>query len=181
MSLSLRHDCRVAIQIRRAVGDDWQTLRDIRFAALSDTPSAFGSTLAREEGYSEEDWREWIGESRMGDRQVIYLAFEGDRCIGIVGAFDHEGRSVRLISMWVAPGARRHGLGRRLVDEVTRWARSIGRDMVEPHVTEGNMAAETLYERMGFRPTDETMPLPSDPAYTLRLMRLDLEAAPSRS
>jgi ribosomal protein S18 acetylase RimI-like enzyme len=166
----------VAIEIRPAVEEDWRTLREIRFAALRDTPSAFGSTLAREEQYTEEDWRRWIGQSRMGDQQIIYLAFEGERCLGVVGAFDQEGRLVRLISMWVAPEARRRGLGRRLVDEVLHWTRSIGRDVVELHVTEGNAAAEGLYRQMGFQPTDKTMPLPSDPAYQLRLMRLRLKS-----
>ena len=112
----------------------------------------------------------------MGDQQIIYLAFEGQKCVGIVGAFDQQERLVRLISMWVAPEARGTGLGTRLVDAVIDWSRSIGRDVVELHVTEGNAAAESLYRRMGFEPTEETMPLPSDPAYQLRLMRLRLSA-----
>jgi ribosomal protein S18 acetylase RimI-like enzyme len=164
----------MGIEIRPAVEDDWQTLRDTRLAALKDIPSAFGSTLARERGYTEEDWRRWIGQSRMGDQQILYLAFEGTNCVGIVGAFDQQARVVRLISMWVAPHARRRGLGRRLVDAVIDWSRSIGTDVVELHVTEGNAAAESLYRLMGFEPTEETMALPSDPTYKLRLMRLRL-------
>ena len=173
-SQSVGHHYAVALEIRPAVEADWQILRDTRLAALQDSPSAFGSTLARERAYAEDDWRRWIGRSRMGDRQVIYLALDGDRCVGLVGAFEHEAHLVRLISMWVAPDARRRGLGRRLVDEVINWTRSIGKVGIELHVTEGNEAAENLYREMGFQPTGETMPLPSNPTYRLRLMRLRL-------
>ena len=166
------------ILIRPATRDDWQTVRDLRLAALQDTPSAFGSTLAREKAFTASDWRKWIGESRMGDRQVIFLGFDRERCVGIVGAFDHEGRAVRLISMWVAPDARRRGVGKALVDEVIRWTKSIGLDTIELHVTEGNTPAERLYREMGFQPTNDTMPLPSDPTYQLRLMELRLRAQP---
>ena len=166
------------ILIRPATRDDWRTVRDLRFAALQDTPFAFGSTLAREKAFTASEWRKWIGESRMGNRQVIFLGFDRERCVAIVGAFDHEGGAVRLISMWVAPDARRHGVGKALVEEVIRWTRSIGKDTIELHVTEGNTPAENLYREMGFKPTDDTMPLPSDPTYQLRLMELQLNARP---
>ena len=95
----VREDWVVTLEIRPATGNDWQTVRDTRFAALQDTPSPFGSDLASERRYTEDDWRRWVNHSRMGDHQVIYLAFEGDRCVGIVGAFEHEPNRVRLISM----------------------------------------------------------------------------------
>jgi ribosomal protein S18 acetylase RimI-like enzyme len=161
------------IVIRRASSDDWATLRAVRLAALTDSPTAFGSTYAREEALTEPEWRDWLDRA-SGANGAMFLAFDGEECVGVVGAYDHEGTSVRLVSMWVAPAARGSGLGQRLVNQVITWARSIGRDVVDLHVTIGNAAAERLYRRMGFQPTDDTQPLPSDPSYTLRRMELPL-------
>jgi len=82
--------------------------------------------------------------------------------------------------MWVAPVARGTGLGRVLVEEVVKWARHIGRDVVDLHVTIGNTPAENLYRRMGFVPTPDTQPLPSNEAYELRRMELRLTDPSSR-
>ena len=82
------------------------------------------------------------------------------REMGPGGLGDQE-RVVELVSMWVAPTARGHGVGASLVNAVTGWA--TGRD-VHLWVTEGNTAARALYERCGFVVTTERQQLPSDPS-----------------
>ena len=44
------------IQIQHLEPSQWQILRDVRLKALDDTPNAFGSTLDKEKGYTENDW-----------------------------------------------------------------------------------------------------------------------------
>ena len=44
------------IQIQHLEPSQWQILRDVRLKALDDTPNAFGSTLDKEIGYTENDW-----------------------------------------------------------------------------------------------------------------------------
>ena len=48
------------IEIRAAQLADWRVAKDIRLRALADSPSAFGSTLAREAGFDDAEWQERI-------------------------------------------------------------------------------------------------------------------------
>ena len=61
------------VVVREVIPDDWQTLRDIRLAALREAPYAFGSSYAREAPFTEEQWR-----GRISDRSVTYLAYLPD-------------------------------------------------------------------------------------------------------
>jgi GNAT superfamily N-acetyltransferase len=55
--------------------------------------------------------------------------------------------AAELISMWVAPEARRNGIGRALIEQVVEW--SAGKPL-SLRVIDGNLAAVTAYEQQGF-------------------------------
>jgi ribosomal protein S18 acetylase RimI-like enzyme len=137
----------------------------VRLTALQDTPSAFGSTYARESQMSEADWKSrverWSGESGIG-----FLALEDGAACGIAGAFlDANDQShAQLISMWTAPKHRRRGVGRMLVNEVAKWAEGRGATRLQLMVTSRNDSAMRFYERLGFKRTGKTEPYPNDPA-----------------
>lgn len=141
--------------LRRLEPGDWATWRDMRLAALSDSPRVFASSLAKEQSYAESDWRDWLDPAR-GLKAVV----EGRT--GLVGAWvpgDRHG-AVELYSMWVHPRWRGRGVGDLLVEEVLAWAGENGHPRVDLWVTEGNAPAERLYQRHGFRMTDERQPHP---------------------
>jgi GNAT superfamily N-acetyltransferase len=148
------------ISVRRLVPDDWSTWRAVRLEALADAPQAYGSSLAREEGLGEDDWRRWLEPSNG----VMVVARLGERVVGAVGGFTPPGSdAVLLIAMWVRPGLRGHGVGDALVREVLAWAPENGWSRVELRVAEGNLAARRLFVRHGFEPTGYSEPLASDP------------------
>ena len=167
-----------AVTVRRLRADEWRELRTIRLAALAEAPSAFGSTLATEETYPEERWREVAAHRSEGDREATFVAASPDgTLVGLAGCFretDDPG-CAHLVSMWVAPEARRHGVARGLVDHAVEWARAAGAERVELWVTRGNDPALWLYEAAGFRPTGDHQPLPSDPCKDELRMRLTLD------
>ncbi len=159
------------MHIRRIRPGDGPLLREIRLAALAEAPYAFASSLAAESNRPLQQWEERAGAGAAGEAEVGLFAFEGERAVAMAeGYFDDvEGESdaVHLIAMWVAPGSRGRGLGRALTDAVVDWARERGARLVKLWVTTTNTSAIGLYERCGFRRTDQVEPLPSDPSLTV--------------
>jgi GNAT superfamily N-acetyltransferase len=147
--------------------------KDVRLRALQDSPTAFSSTHAKESQCPDEEWRKravrW-----SSDGSAIFLAVDGDAGCGIIGAYEEKGRCAQVISMWVAPVARRAGVGKRLVDTVADWARSRGTRELKLMVTSVNHGAIAFYKRMGFGMTGKTSVYPNDAAITEYEMELSL-------
>jgi GNAT superfamily N-acetyltransferase len=140
-------------------------LKQVRLSALTDTPSAFSSSYAREFRRSNEDWLKLAAAWSSG-QSVFYIAMdEGDPCGMIAGKVDESApRHAWVLSMWVVPAHRRSGLSARLMDEVERWARSLAICELHLNVTSNNSTAQTFYERCGFTRTGITQPYENDPA-----------------
>jgi len=160
-------------EVRWIDESDWQVFRNLRLAALADAPRAFGST--------HDQWRD-AGEQRWRDRiaaVALNLVAEHDAApVGMVSGTgpDPEG-TVELISMWVAPAARQHGVGAALVNAVVAWAQGAGGRQVVLQVTEVNREATRLYRRHGFVPTGEVETRPHD---GVREVQLALPVSPRR-
>jgi GNAT superfamily N-acetyltransferase len=154
------------VMVRELAAGDWELLRDVRLAALSEAPYAFGSTYAREVAFTEEQWR-----ARILNRGVTFFGFLADvtEPAGVGGVYTGDGVA-DLVSMWVRPSARGRGVGEALVEAAAAWAKTRDYDTLSLWVTESNTPARGLYERCGFTPTGEYQPLPSDP--TLREIQL---------
>lgn len=158
--------------VYRLAADQWPAYRTIRLAMLQDSPSAFGSTHAREVTFDETTWRQ-----RLTDNVVFVAA---DRQGGYVGSATYADSwaanltDAYLVGMWVSPAARGSGAGRALVDAVIAAARAAGKDRLILDVVDSNIVARALYERCGFLPTGRTTPHPHDEALTEVEMELVL-------
>jgi ribosomal protein S18 acetylase RimI-like enzyme len=148
----------VSPAVRRLRAHEADLLRDVRLRALSDAPMAFGSTLAREQGYEPETWERWAAASAAGERQAIFIARPAaGMASGVID--DEEPAVAHLYAMWVAPEARGTGAGRALLDAVVAWAADRGAERLTTSVTEGNAAAAALYTAAGFADTGRREPL----------------------
>jgi GNAT superfamily N-acetyltransferase len=140
--------------IRRLAAADWAAFREIRLVALSDAPEAFGSTAADAEKLDEEEWR------RRLEQRAVFLAEVLTQPVGLAAGIggDRPGEA-ELISMWVAPARRGHGVGDCLVEAVLAWAVAEGFTSVGLWVAQGNTRAERLYARHGFAATGRVQPM----------------------
>jgi RimJ/RimL family protein N-acetyltransferase len=145
------------IELERAASGDWERVRALRLQALADSPDAFASTLAQEEGLEPDAWRERLVTA------ATFLAHVEGEAVGMVTAAPFRGRpeAAGLFGRWVAPDWRGTGAADRLVETVIDWARTEGFRRVVLEVADENAAAIALYRRLGFERTGATATLPA--------------------
>ena len=86
----------------------------------------------------------------------------------------HVANEWELENIVVATTARRKGLGRQLLDTLLTTARETNSASVFLEVRESNVAARSLYEKLGFRQTGHRLAYYVNPAEGAILYRTDL-------
>ncbi|AOI50134.1 putative acetyltransferase [Burkholderia oklahomensis] len=136
-----------AVEVRRLSASLAADYRAIRLAALQDMPDAFGST------YDVEVARPLTAFAERLAGTIVFGAYVGGRIAGMAGFKRLDGAKARhkgfLWGMYVAPDARRHGVGAALLDAVLAAAAEAV-EQVTLAVVDGNGAARAFYERHGF-------------------------------
>jgi len=152
-------------RIRRLAAADWAAFRVVRLAALTEAPEAFGSTAREAEKLAEAEWR------RRLEQRAVFLAELGGQSAGLAaGIQGDQPDEAELVSMWVAPRWRGHGVGDRLAEAVLAWAATEGFRIIHLWVATGNARAERLYARHGFVRTGRVQPMGGE-----RVDRLEFE------
>ncbi|MGW6448198.1 GNAT family N-acetyltransferase [Lentzea sp. NPDC055074] len=135
------------MQIHQVMPDDWALWRDVRLEALASDPDGFGSTLVREQAFTEDDWRESV------EHGLKFVALVPEPA-GLVGAASKPS-GLELYSMWVRSSHRGRGVGEALVGAVLTKAAEGGWKVVRLRVYDDNEPARRLYKRLGFVDSDE--------------------------
>jgi ribosomal protein S18 acetylase RimI-like enzyme len=153
------------IDIERVCPANASTFIAVRLRCLLDSPTSFSSTYARESAFTDAEWSQRIA-NWDGERGVGYLAAEDGVPCGLAGALldAEDPAKAQLVSMWVAPGHRRTGVGNALVDAVQAWAQARGIRTLRLMVTSPNRSAIAFYTQLGFSMTGRTAPYPNDEA-----------------
>ncbi len=153
------------IRVRRLGPSDWQISRQVRLTALAEAPYAFMSTLAREQQFDEQIWRQRLGSTAAA---TYHAWVDGEPAGTATGKIDDPADeftvagSWQIVGMWVDPRARGTGVADRLIDAVTAHARERGATAVTLWVTEVNARARAFYQRMGFVLTGARQPVRED-------------------
>lgn len=169
------------LSIRQVGADHALLVRDLRLRGLELDPASFGSNLARERPYTEERWREWVTGPNVSPVFASFVAFLDDAAVGLVVSCRNEEQPDRfhVLAMWVAPEARRQGVGAALLSHAERWASSNGARRTVLGVTTVADAARGLYEGAGYTPTGATRPLDHLPGVIEVELQKELDATDS--
>lgn len=137
------------MQVRRLTPADALSFRTLRLRALREHPDAFTSSYEDDRTQPVE-----VAAARLA-AHAFWGAYQGAELYGIVGLQVEERAKNRhkatVVGMYVAPEAAGRGIGAALLVSVVEHARSEGLASLVLTVTEGNVAAQRLYERAGFR------------------------------
>jgi ribosomal protein S18 acetylase RimI-like enzyme len=162
-----------APDIRLLTPDEWVELRNIRLAALRESPQAFLSTYQREILFDSNQWR---AEFTRGN---WYIGTRLGRTAGLVGVTRAPGMPVHecfLEYVWVSPECRRSGTGLGMITAVLDRLRAAAVRTVFVWVLDGNAAARHLYERIGFVSSNQRQPLAARPGLSEEMLILTLVA-----
>jgi ribosomal protein S18 acetylase RimI-like enzyme len=153
------------IALERITQQNASVFKAVRLRALRDTPSAFGSTHAKESQLADAEWAKRAGNIN-GESSVGFLAMDSGTACGIAACFldQIDATQAHLVSMWTAPTHRQQGVGRLLINEILVWARQRKVRTLRLMVVCNNEPAIRFYERLAFTRTGRTEPYPNDPA-----------------
>jgi GNAT superfamily N-acetyltransferase len=141
----------MSADIRRIKPTDWQMLRELRLASLLDAPEAFGQTHDNALAIPDAEWQQIARVSASGNTRTWLIASVDGADAGLVQARKRAPDDCLIFSMWVAPGARRTGIGHVLIDAVADWAAGWGARRLVLWVFGANDGAHRFYEAIGFK------------------------------
>jgi GNAT superfamily N-acetyltransferase len=165
----------MVFQVRQLVREEWSLLRDLRLAALTDAPDQFGETRVLALQRSVQEWIDLTGCDAPGAASCTNIAEIDGVAVGMAFAIQDgtDGATGRLGGMWVAPNARRTGIGTALIGAVLDWSRNAEMRRVRLWVVPST-AAEKLYRRAQFIATGTQKPFPGDDSRSVIEMQIDL-------
>lgn len=152
-----------SLTVRRIAADQGPTLRELRTTALREAPYAFDETL--EEALDEKAETFDAVAARYADSTVStsFILYTEGHPAGLIGAYFDEQRKAFVCALWVAPAVRHLRGGELLVNTASEWLAEHGADEIHAWVTDANRNAMRFYERLGFGPTGDHVPVSRTP------------------
>ena len=148
------------LTVRTINPSEWREYRTIRLRALQDSPDAFGSTYEMAAQYPEENWVARLKGLSDSTDHPMFAVING-KPVGLAWAKieSPDTEVAHLYQMWVDPAVRGKGIGEALMKEAIHWSKRCGTTTLRLDVTAGDRPARRLYERLGFKPVGELVPL----------------------
>ncbi len=143
------------IAVESLTPDQWQRVKNLRLASLSDSPHAIGGDIEFEKAQSESEWR-----AKFEKLHYLVASVEGiDGAImtveNLAGDF---GATAWIGGCWSSPQYRGVGLLRAMMNYVDKHAQEMGWHRHGLGVWEDNQSAIAAYEKLGFIAMGEPKP-----------------------
>lgn len=138
------------LEFRRLRAADAAIWRDIRLEALKTAPAAFGALYETWANRPLRDFADWL------EKGPLYAALDAGQAIGTLGWYRTESRVERhratIVAAYVRPSARGQSLSEKLFAAIRS---DLPEDILqlELEVAADNLAAITVYRRLGFETT----------------------------
>lgn len=145
------------LTVRVLAEQDWPVYREVRLAALQESPGVFGDSYDAEAAADVTYWRSQLTAARR-----FVAESNGSPCgVVSVGSFPQEPGSVELFELWVDPTARSTGVAGRLVDTAATLATVVGATQMYYWAGTENGPAIGFATGFGFRITSYRRPVTS--------------------
>jgi ribosomal protein S18 acetylase RimI-like enzyme len=109
-----------------------------------------------------------------------FLAEDGSGVCGFVRADAADPRippgTVLVSQLWAAPRQRGMGLGRELMNAVTKWAEDRQAARISLGVAESNLKVQKFYEGLGYADIGIRVPISSNPTMQAVVMARRIES-----
>lgn len=144
------------MRIQRLTPSDAADYRRMMLEAYERHPEAFTSSVAERAALPISWWQARLGEDALA-AEIVLGAVADDGLLGVVGLSFETREKLRhkamLFGMYVPERFRQRGVGKLLVHSALEYAGTRpGILLVKLTVTQGNRAAQSLYEQCGFQP-----------------------------
>lgn len=143
------------LTIRRLQPGEAALYREVRLAALRESPEAFATQHEEAAARSEESWRAQADGSATGPDRATFVALD-DGPVGLAALYREEAapETGELIQVWVAPGSRGGEVAAGLIGAICEWAAANGFSQIRAEVMAGNARALGFYRKCGFVPAE---------------------------
>lgn len=92
------------------------------------------------------DWTDYVNDSN----RVVFLAMDGERCIGQIRVVREWNRFAYIENIAVQAAYRQHGVANALLQDAERWAKEQGLIGLSLEAQHDNVIACRFYKKMGF-------------------------------
>lgn len=139
---------------------DAECIAELRLALLAEHKT--NAIYSRIRGDAAVRALELTKQQLAADRQVMFVATDGDRVVGVLRCIDVRGhrllrpaRFAMISTVYVEPAARRKGVLRSLMDAAITWSRRRGLEEMRLQNAVDNRLAVAAWKALGFRVVEQ--------------------------